>query len=232
MDEDLDTIVSLPEELDEEIGSKDVDEELASLEQEVKDDVYYEHFDEFHFAVAMFVVEEDEETIELEFEDAVSVMAGEKAFPCVNCDKICKSKAGLTRHVNAKHGDKAPKGNEALSSSIASFTEKELASIVDNIKAKITEDGFWDSVVTTNLKDLNSTKTLFEHIQPIYQRFCRKRNQDNFLMDFYELIPMSSVLLQCNNQQLCSLIMISIPDHLVSLFKKNQQQPAIEQKDV
>ena len=181
---------------------------------------------------AMFVVEEDEETIELEFEDAVSVMAGKKAFPCVNCDKICKSKAGLTRHVNAKHGDKAPKGNEALSSSIASFTEKELASIVDSIKAKITEDGFWDSVVTANLKDLNSTKTLFEHIQPIYQRFCRKRNQDNFLMDFYELIPMSSVLLQCNNQQLCSLIMISIPDHLVSLFKKSQQQPAIEQKDV
>ena len=225
MDEDLDTIVSLPE--DEEIGSKDVDEELASLEQEVKDDVYYEHFDEFHFAVAMFVVEEGEETIELEFEDAVSVMAGEKAFPCVNCDKICKSKAGLTRHVNAKHGDKAPKGNEALSSSIASFTEKELASIVDNIKAKITEDGFWDSVVTANLKDLNSTKTLFEHIQPIYQR-----NQDNFLMDFYELIPMSSVLLQCNNQQLCSLIMISIPDHLVSLFKKSQQHPATEQKDV
>ena len=49
---------------------------------------HYEHFDEFHFAVAMFVVEEDEETIELEFEDAVSVMAGEKAFPCVNSDKI------------------------------------------------------------------------------------------------------------------------------------------------
>ncbi len=43
---------------------------------------------------------------------------------------------------------------------------------------------------------------------------------------------MSSVLLQCNNQPLCSLIMISIPDHLVSLFKKSQQQPDIEQKDV
>ncbi len=95
--------MSLPEELDEEIGPKDVDEELTSPEQEIKDDVYHEHFDEFHFA---------------------------------------------------------------------------------------------------------------------------------FLMDFYELIPMSSVLLQCNNQQLCSLIMISIPDHLVSLFKKSQQQPATEQKDV
>ncbi len=27
-----------------------VDEELASSEQKVKEDVYYEHFNEFHFA--------------------------------------------------------------------------------------------------------------------------------------------------------------------------------------
>ena len=47
----------------------------------------------------MFVFEEDEKAEELEFENAVSVMAGKKEFPCVNCDKICKS--------NAKHGEKA-----------------------------------------------------------------------------------------------------------------------------
>ena len=75
----------------------------------------------------MFVVEEDEKAVELEFENAASVMAGEKEFPCVNCDKICKSKAGLTRHVNAKHGEKAHGEKEALSSSIASLTEAELA---------------------------------------------------------------------------------------------------------
>ena len=43
--------------------------------------------------------------------------------------------------MNAKHGDKAPKGKKTLSSSISSLTE-ELASIVDKIKAKITKDGF------------------------------------------------------------------------------------------
>ena len=232
MDEDLDEIVPLTEELSEEIGSIGVGEKSASVEQEIEEDIYYENFDEFRFDVAMFVVEEDEEAIELEFEDAVSVMAGEKAFPCINCDKICKSKAGLTRHVNAKHGDKAnTKGNEALSSSIALLTEEELASILVKIKAKITKDGFWDSEMTAKLVKLNSTKTLFNHILPIYERFCRKRNQDTFLMDFYELIPKSSVLLQCDDQQLCCLIMISIPDHLVSLFKQSQQQPAIEEKD-
>lgn len=166
MDDDLDTIVSLPEELDEEIGSTDVDEELASPEQGVEEDVYYKHYDDFNFGAAMFVLDED--AIELEFEDAVSVMAVEKAFPCLNCNKICKSKAGLTRHVNAKHGEKAsPKGKEPLSASIALFTEEELTSIVVKMKAKITEDGFWDSEITANLKGVNSTKPLFTHILPI-----------------------------------------------------------------
>ena len=115
----------------------------------------------------------------------------------------------MTRHVNAKHGDKAnTKGNEALSSSIALLTKEELASILVKIKAKITEDGFWDSEMTANLVKVNSTQTLFSHILPIYERFCRERNQDTFLTDFYELIPKSSVLFQCDDQQLCSLIMI------------------------
>ena len=60
MDDDLDTIVSLPDELHKDTGSIYIDEELASPEQEVEEDICYERFDEFHFAVAMFVIEEDE----------------------------------------------------------------------------------------------------------------------------------------------------------------------------
>ena len=46
-------------------------------------------------------------------------------------------------------------------------------------------------------------------------------------MEFYELIPESSGILQCKTQQLCSLVMISMPDYSVSLFKgcvTDQQQ--------
>jgi hypothetical protein len=48
-------------------------------------------------------------------------------------------------------------------------------------------------------------------------------------MEFYKLTPESSGILQCKNQQLCSLVMISMPDYLVSLFKgcvTGQQQPS------
>ena len=40
-------------------------------------------------------------------------------------------------------------------------------------------------------------------------------------MEFYELTPKSTALLKCKNQPLCSLVMISIPDHLVALFKSS-----------
>jgi hypothetical protein len=36
-------------------------------------------------------------------------------------------------------------------------------------------------------------------------------------MAFYELIPESSGILQCKNKQRCSLVMMSMPDYLVSL---------------
>ena len=100
MDEDIDRIALLPEEFDE-LRSTDVDEGLASPVQAVENVylLYYEQSDDFNFAVAMYVVDDVEETIELEDEDAVSVMAGERGFSCVNCCKICKSKAGLTKRM-------------------------------------------------------------------------------------------------------------------------------------
>ena len=54
MDEDLDMLVLLAEEFDQKIGSADVNEGLASPDEE---DVYYEQSDDFNFAAAIFVVE-------------------------------------------------------------------------------------------------------------------------------------------------------------------------------
>ena len=60
--------------------------------------------------------------------------------------------------------------------------------------------------------------------------FTSPLNQDSFLTDFYQLIANSSGLLQSENKQLCSLIIL-IPDHLVSLSKGvctvNDQEPAV-----
>ena len=83
----------------------------------------------------------------------------------------------------------------------------------------------------SNMAGITSNDSLDNEILPICERFCQKLNQDSFLTNFYELIPNSSCLLQSENKQLCSLILILIPDHLVSLSKGvcniNDQELAI-----
>ena len=210
MEESLEVIESIPERVDAEIeGSRSVPDKFLFVDEEDDEELL-----PFHFDIAMAVMDEDEEAIENGFVEAVTGIVGEKTFPCENCDKICKSKAGLTRHVNAKHGSKA-------NASIPSLTNDELTSIVNKVKANLTNEGYWDIEITSDLAKVTSNDNLFKAVSPIYQRFCKKRNQDNFLMEFYELIPKSTALLKCENQPLCSLVMISIPDHLVALFKSS-----------
>ena len=86
---------------------------------------------------------------------------------------MCKSKAGLMRHINLKHRDNA---NEE--SNMPSLTKVEL---VNNVKLKIKEEGFCDNEILSNLANVSSNDTLFDALLPLYERFCRKRSQDNLL---------------------------------------------------
>ncbi len=80
MDDDLEAIVSIPEELDEFYNSSNVGEELAL----VQDDESYENILPFNFDVALSVIEGDDETMEEEIAEALCEISCEKSFPC-NC---------------------------------------------------------------------------------------------------------------------------------------------------
>ena len=227
MADDIEAIISIFWDLEGESCSTNIDEELALLEhEETCEDVF-----PYNFEIALSFIDENEAAMEEEIVDAVSEISGEKNFPCECCDKICKSKGGLTRHKNAKHAWKrSTAGKDNVSSSNTSLTKEDLKSIVDKVRKKIKDDTFWDSEMPSNMASITSNDSLYNKILPIYERFRRKLNHDSFLTDFYELIPNSSCLLQ-SDEQLCSLIMILIPDHLVSLSKGvsniNEQEPAI-----
>ena len=210
MDIDLESILSVSESMEEESGPIDVPERSASIGEEAREEDNLP----FNFNIAMALIENESGVMEAEVTEAVNEIEGQNRFPCDRCDKVCKSKAGLTRHINSKHRDNA---NEE--SNVPSLTKVELVNIVNNVKLKITEEGFWDNEILSNLANVSSNDTLFDALLPLYERFCRKRNQDNLLLDFYELIPKSTELLLCDNQQVCSLVMIYIPDHLVAFYK-------------
>ena len=99
MDDNLEAIMSISDKTEGECASSSVADEWGFAEGEETG----EHILPFNFDIALSVVEGSEDTIDEEIDDAVKEISGEKAFPCDSCDKICKSKGGLTRHTNAKH---------------------------------------------------------------------------------------------------------------------------------
>ena len=60
--------------------------------------------DEYNLQVTVVVTENEGDEIE-EFSDVLSEIQGEKSFPCSECDKVCKLKGDLARHINSKHSD-------------------------------------------------------------------------------------------------------------------------------
>ena len=79
------------------------------------------------------VTETEGEEIENEFNDALTEIEGRKSFPCSKCDRVCKSKGGLTRHTNYKHSE-VPHEQMLL---ITSFCVDTVASMVESIKITI-----------------------------------------------------------------------------------------------
>ena len=78
--------------------------------------------------------------IEEEFTDALSEIHGEKSFPCSECDKVCKSKSGLTRHVNSKHID-TPSNTTSPKSAIICFDT------IASIKSQIIRENLYGSAM-------------------------------------------------------------------------------------
>ena len=140
----------------------------------------------FNLSFSIAIVDTEASEIDDEFIDAVTEIEGKKCFPCDKCDNVCKSKDGLTRHTNSKHGRQENLG-ECLEESfnIEAFDEETVHSFVEVIKARIIEEDLYSSDTNKALATVTSTKALYEAVLPILKTFVRKKNQDKLLESFY-----------------------------------------------
>ena len=173
--------------------------------------------------VCVAVVDTESDEIDAVFAEAIAEIEGKESFPCPHCTKICKSKGGLTKHKNSKHHNVTDIPSSATKSAEQEtrLSEENLASIVEDIKGKLIKDDLFGP-------DINSAYlALFVAVSPIYHKFCRKKNQDKMLEDFYRLLPINpSTFLHCTDANVANLIMIEIPDRLVRFFKIARSQQA------
>ena len=215
---ELEQEYDLPKEEDAEVSEPEIVAE--DVEFEMPSDSI-DHIS-YNLDVSVAVVDKESDEVDAEFVEAMTEIEGKKSFPCPHCPKICKSKGGLTKHTNSKHRGvvDTPSSTTKSAEQETHLSEENLASIVEEIKTKLLKEDLFGSDINSALKKISSSKALFDAVLPIYNKFCRKKNQDKMLEDFYGLLPIKpSTFLDCTDGNVANLVMIEIPDRLVGFFK-------------
>jgi hypothetical protein len=117
--------------------------EVETLGEESDDE------DVFNLSVSLAILDTETDEVDAEFLEAVAEIEGKKSFPCLKCDKICKSKGGLTRHTNSKHREQVdvPDSDEFTDGNGLSF--KNLAGIVEAIKTNLIDEDLYGPTTNT-----------------------------------------------------------------------------------
>ncbi|CAB4045344.1 Hypothetical predicted protein, partial [Paramuricea clavata] len=103
------------------------------------------------------LTEADVTEVDQEFIDALVEIEGQKEFPYTKCDKICKSKGGLTRHSDSKHRGESVDSGTRVNTGLCQATT---ASIVETIKNNIMQENIYGDEINTSLKTVSAGKAL------------------------------------------------------------------------
>jgi flagellin-specific chaperone FliS len=138
--------------------------------------------DAFHMNIAIDIVENDDLSVENEFINALNEIDGLMVYPCNLCNKICKSKGGLTKHKNSKHVDDVSGTSEG--SNTTPLDKNTMNSIVNTIKQNIINEKLYGDEIESSIKNVTATEALFNEVEPLYSKFCKNKNQDKLLKIF------------------------------------------------
>ena len=83
-------------------------------------------------------------------------------------------------------------------------------------------EDLYGPAINTAVKKATCSEALFAHVQPLYDKVCRKKNQDKLLEECYGLIPNAREYSCCPGTNAANIIMIEIPDRLAGFFKISQ----------
>ena len=107
-------------------------------------------------------------------------------FSCPQCNKICKSKGGLTRHTKAKHDNQE---KESSVSSIKSDLKFDvLTESFNHAKGSLlTDECYPESIrmkVGTYAAPSENLYSLYKDVSPLYHEFMKSGNMEIFMQIF------------------------------------------------
>ena len=106
-------------------------------------------------------------------------------YSCSQCVKVCKSKGGLTRHVNTMHKSKSP--NE--------ISLVDLTAMLNEIKVEASENQCYDETIRRNFRDYNVVveDPFLKEVNRIYKTHLAEHSKtDKFISTFYGSVVLFS----------------------------------------
>ena len=111
-------------------------ENIGEKELEIET-IFEQRDDAFNLDVSLTILDTETVEVDAEFFEALTEIAGKKSFPCASCTKVCKSKDGLTRHINSKHREAATTSESGNFARENNFLLENLTGIVRAIKTSL-----------------------------------------------------------------------------------------------
>lgn len=170
---------------------------------------------------------DDDDGFNVEINAAVSEVADAEVFQtfkCNQCEKVCKSKRGLTRHINTKH-KKTTLDNEASDlDSLQKLPFSKLSIIVENCAAIVAGDMCLPEATRKVFENFNfsleETNMLWEKMKPLIDGF--NGNAENFYAEFYGLLTENILSFKFEDIIFTNILMTEVANHvIIHLTKKN-----------
>ena len=174
--------------------------------------------------------------------DELSEPPPPNGFPCVFCDKVCKSKRGLSRHQNIKHPEENIDNPNVKKKKTAEVILNPVMfqSMINSCAAKLYGDECYSAKIRQEFHDyvvtLDDAKETLEYFRHVIIEF--KGNAETFYPKFYKCVSddiifkkltrRSSVLLGCEltNHVLAHLTNSTVKENIVEF-----ETPTYSKKD-
>jgi len=145
------------------------------------------------------------------------------------CQKICKTKRGLKRHITVKHkevredtGQKITTNNEASGSTLTAET---LVGMVYDVKKRISEKKVFSDILRDELKsyqyEMDKESSEFSKLKQLNEALIKNGNEDKFFSKYYAEIALNATTcfegLSCNA---ATLLSTKLADRLLAHAKE------------
>ncbi|XP_067042159.1 uncharacterized protein [Acropora muricata] len=152
-----------------------------------EDFIFEEDFD------AIMAVLEEDESLECQFHEAVQEVQRQD-IACSICQKVCKSKRGLSIHMNAKHKENDEEDIQEQSGQRTAFTADILIDLVNDLKTTISKKKVFTTAMREEISsyrfNISEGSKELEVLQSIFDGLTKNGNAEKFYSKYYANIAL------------------------------------------